>query len=911
MCRMKTMFKSFALIAIAALSLAACSKNEAPINDENEMITLKFNIKNADDAITRALLGTDTQGNRFLNWENGDQIGSFAEGTFGSNTTSNNNAGTVDVSGDDFTLNIQTFSAGSVTKIYSYFPFSSAAGKEKTAAVVSIPTTQYITTDGFDADAMPMAGTPISVDLATAANTNTPCGTITFSNLGSIINFKIYSSEDTDETLTSVKYVASSGKLGGSYTIDLTAIDATDESTLVLGGNGSEAEITTIHQGNPTIGTGKSNAIDVYMVVAPGTYSGTQVVVTTSTKTYTLNASGEKTYVRSHVKPMYVDIKKGAEGDLPQEETWVKVTSASDFTAGTYYILNWDEKKYLPNVEAGSAPSAKDFMGTVTDDMKWEASVSNGGLIFKNPESELYLWGRDDNNNGVRVKKDAPSETSAKIWKFTPNTAFGVVASVGSTRYLATYNNNGTHQDWRNYQITSIGDGTNTNSQGNVVASVNNFPAVFYKLQAGDVPQKETPELAFNNPTTTVNVEETVTNIATINPSTLEVTYSSSDEDVATVTSAGVVTGVAAGTATITAAFAGNEEYNAVSASYDIIVIDPNANDGSEAKPYTASEAVTVVKSGRTQADAYVQGIISKITTAYISSYGNVSFDISDDGLTTSDQFRIFRAEASSANDFKVGDAVTFKGNIIYYNNQTPEMEQGNELISQLHAPVMSPANGAAESVTITADQGATIRYTTDGSNPTAESGTVYSTAITISATTTIKAIAVKDGVVTGVVSGEFTVPVAGEYILDGTKTGGTSGYAEASDISQSGISWKVEGNTTMSPWRIGGKSLDGVERTIYSVNPIQFNVESIEISHGTASDITVNSMTVIVASDASFTTVVSTLTPTFVASDVVTVNRPADANWSNCYYKIIYNVSVAGSSNKFIQFMEAKFTGN
>ena len=372
-----------------------------------------------------------------------------------------------------------------------------------------------------------------------------------------------------------------------------------------------------------------------------------------------------------------------------------------------------------------------------------------------------------------------------------------------------------------------------------------------------------------------------------------------------------MVTGVAAGSATITAAFAGNEEYNAVSASYDIFVIDPNANDGSEAKPYTASEAATVVKSGRTQEDAYVTGIISKITTAYNSQYNNVSFDISDDGLTTSDQFRIFRAEASSADDFKVGDAVTFKGNILYYNNQTPEMDQGNELISQLHAPVLSPANGAAESVTITADQGATIRYTTDGSNPTAESGTVYSAAITVSAATTIKAIAVKDAVVTGVVSGEYTVPVAGEYILDGTKVGGTSAYAEASSISQSDISWKVEGNTSMSPWRIGGKELDGVNRTIYSEHPIPFNVESIEITHGTASDITVNSMTVIVASDKDFTTVVSTLTPTFVADDVVTISRPAGASWSNCYYKIIYNVSVTGSSNRFIQFNKARFAGN
>ena len=683
--------------------------------------------------------------------------------------------------------------------------------------------------------------------------------------------------------------------MGGNYTIDLSTIDGTDAS-LALGGNGSEREIITTLRATPSIGTGKANAIDVYMVVAPGTYTGTQVVVTTSSKTYTLAASGEKTFTRSSVKPMYVDIQKGETGDLPQEETWIKVTNEADFTAGTYYILRGDGAYYLPNATAtssGPACVAYNAGDDITNAMKWTATSSDGGLVFESATNEgNYLWGSNV-NNGVRVTKSTTLLGASKVWKFTTTTVGETTyytAYAFATRYLTSY---GT-QDWRNY--TS--------------ASATNIPAEFYKLQTGDVPQKKTPELAFNNPTTTVNVEKTVTNIATINPSTLSIAYSSSDEEVATVTNAGIVTGVAAGTATITATFAGNEEYNAASASYDIIVIDPNANDGSEEKPYTASEATSVVKSGRTQADAYVKGIISKITTAYNSEYGNVSFDISNDGLNSGDQFRIYRAVASSANDFKVGDAVTFKGNILYYNNQTPEMEQGNELISQLHAPVMSPANGAAESVTITADQGATIRYTTDGSNPTAESGTVYSAAISISASTTIKAIAVKDGVVTGVVSGVFTVPVAGEYILDGTKTGGTSGYAEVSDISQSSISWKVEGNTTMNPWRIGGSSLEGVDRTIYSVNPIQFNVESIQISHGTASDITVNSMTVIVASDKSFQTVISTLNPTFVASNVVTVNRPTGANWSNCYYKIVYNVSVSGSKNKFIQFTEAKFTG-
>ena len=58
--------------------------------------------------------------------------------------------------------------------------------------------------------------------------------------------------------------------------------------------------------------------------------------------------------------------------------------------------------------------------------------------------------------------------------------------------------------------------------------------------------------------------------------------------------------------------------------------------------------------------------------------------------------------------------------------------------------------------VTITAAEGASIYYTNDGSTPTAAS-TAYSEALTLEATTTIKAIAVKGGITSEVASKTFT----------------------------------------------------------------------------------------------------------------------------------------------------------
>ena len=59
--------------------------------------------------------------------------------------------------------------------------------------------------------------------------------------------------------------------------------------------------------------------------------------------------------------------------------------------------------------------------------------------------------------------------------------------------------------------------------------------------------------------------------------------------------------------------------------------------------------------------------------------------------------------------------------------------------------------------MSMSAEAGAEIRYTTDGSTPTATSGTVYIAPMTLTETTTVKAVAVKDGVTSSVTSRVYT----------------------------------------------------------------------------------------------------------------------------------------------------------
>ena len=83
---------------------------------------------------------------------------------------------------------------------------------------------------------------------------------------------------------------------------------------------------------------------------------------------------------------------------------------------------------------------------------------------------------------------------------------------------------------------------------------------------------------------------------------------------------------------------------------------------------------------------------------------------------------------------------------------------QNGSQAQTLAAPTISGTTPFAEttSVSMSGPDGAEIRYTTDGSTPTAES-TLYSEAFTLSDTTTVKAVAIKDGESSEVASKLFT----------------------------------------------------------------------------------------------------------------------------------------------------------
>lgn len=205
-------------------------------------------------------------------------------------------------------------------------------------------------------------------------------------------------------------------------------------------------------------------------------------------------------------------------------------------------------------------------------------------------------------------------------------------------------------------------------------------------------------ELSFNPESVEVNVNETVA-IPTLNGNLGNgaVTYASDDANIATVTEDAntslVVTGLAEGTTTITATVTATNEYKEGTATFTVTVIDPNKK-GSVNNPYTVDEARAAIDAGTGVTEVYARGIVSEIVTAFNSQYGNITYNISEDGSTTSDQLQAYRGKSyngdafTSADDIQVGDVVVVYGDLKKYED-TYEFAQNNQLVSLKRARII------------------------------------------------------------------------------------------------------------------------------------------------------------------------------------------------------------------------------
>ena len=151
-------------------------------------------------------------------------------------------------------------------------------------------------------------------------------------------------------------------------------------------------------------------------------------------------------------------------------------------------------------------------------------------------------------------------------------------------------------------------------------------------------------------------------------------------------------------------------------------------------------------------------------------------------------------------------------------------------------------------------------------------------------------------------------------YTLDATASvkNGNSSYTGSGNVTQQNITWNASGNLTTSPWRFGGKSIpDGADRAIYSKTAISAASMIVITGLTKSGGIAVNSITVTVHSTAvgaeKGTNAVATFNLNYVNGDL-TITKPESGSWVNCFYRIVFNVTVSTGSNNYVSFSSIKF---
>ena len=238
------------------------------------------------------------------------------------------------------------------------------------------------------------------------------------------------------------------------------------------------------------------------------------------------------------------------------------------------------------------------------------------------------------------------------------------------------------------------------------------------------------------------------------------VTWTSSNEEVATIDANGVVTLVAAGTTTITAAYAGVEgQYLSSSATYALEVTDSTPFTGgdvtfiagtdlgsttSNADGDEMTKSVVTVSSTSAAFATAEYRIYSGSTTTISTTYGVIT----QIAFTKTGSYSLANLSTQNGYDSETGIWTGSATSITFSASAQVRLSQIVVTVAapaDVASPVFSPEAGTyfeTQSVTISCETAnATIYYTIDGTEPTNES-TQYTGAITVAETTTIKAIA-------------------------------------------------------------------------------------------------------------------------------------------------------------------------
>ncbi len=720
---MKTFLKFTALAAIAATAFVSCKEETFVPEQPGEVhITVKAVPQDFANETRTYIDETNT-----IIWGAGEYmtIGVLAGESTVFATSSDDSANEWD--GQPEAYFGFSLTPGETADSYTYvgmYPASAAVdynastpynnNKNAASFKVSLPATQNATAASYDPAAYIMVAKPESFESvqnewlaiyrrATALNK------VTLTNI--------------PEDIVSVEFTAPDGiYMAGRRYIDLT----TGQSGDLYGDTPTETiEVKSSLTGGSKVVWFTSWGVEIpvgstFKIVAKSATKSYSRTLTVANKSITFK-EGFLNTLQVNMANADVDVLENLAGDYligsMSSNKWVLMTSSN---SNNYYVK--------ADTQVTSSPEDvvyDDF--TDVEDYIWTVSKVDGGYAIKSIKTGKYVNLTSDGNNAN--VSDSPIAFSLGI----------------ASDHKATVRSNLYSERVLQYNSGSPRFAFYKGTQSDIYM----IPAV-----VDSRPKVETP--TFNPSAGAVDLNTEVTISSETDGATIYYTTDGSTPTTSS-TSGETVTITEAMTIKAIAVKDGYRNSDVATATYSITGQIPK---GTAENPYTVAEARAAITAGQGTSGVYVKGIISKIVTAYNSQYKNVSFDISADGSTTGDQLRAYRAVATSANDYVVGDGVLMNGDLVDFNG-TYELAEKCTVYDVVHMPTFTPATGAEFisnlSISIAATPvGASVRYTVDGSTPSSAS-TEYSAPISLTATTTVKAIAIKNLIQSAASSATYT----------------------------------------------------------------------------------------------------------------------------------------------------------
>lgn len=315
---------------------------------------------------------------------------------------------------------------------------------------------------------------------------------------------------------------------------------------------------------------------------------------------------------------VYADDAKWVKRDISKIQTGDIVVIA-DLNAGVAMTNNPAEDK-SPNAPAIQLNEDKDrITGEVADTVKWKVTVKetdagNKYVFEKYNEDGTYLNITDGN---LRV-----SAVTAR-YSFDLQSVLLHLAAGSNEYYVGIKTSNNiinTSTEWNVKTEDNITEIRDTRMAFFVLSTkpdiTLSFPYKNYEADYADGAE------SFTAPALTVDPSKTIT-------------YSSSDEKVATVDADGKVTLKKRGNVRITASFDGDDTYNEISTSY-VLRIDQKGKKGSRTNPFTVKEATDLLAGNVDDIEGvtyqkgcsyFVKGIVSKVSSGMMDSFSDMFGD--------------------------------------------------------------------------------------------------------------------------------------------------------------------------------------------------------------------------------------------------------------------------------------------